>query len=317
MSSIYDWSLLAANNANSDSDINWAEGQAPSTVNNSARFMMQRLKEFVADLGAITAVGGSANVLTFTAKSGFSTYSDGIRLAFRASADNTGAVTLNVNAAGAKPVVKYTVDGETALSAGEIQAGGIYEVIYSAALSGASGGWLVLNPTNVPVPVPQAIASGFISAAGMSTVPTGWLECNGAAVSRTTYANLFSAIGVGWGAGDGSTTFNVPELRGEFPRGWDHGRGVDAGRAFASFQLDAIQNITGGFSSRRTNAVAPEDLADWDGAFYDDGLGGSDLSVAVGGAIQRRQTGFDASRVVRTATETRGRNAAVMFVIKT
>lgn len=314
MSSIYDWSLLAANNANADTDINWAEGQAPSTVNNSARFMMQRLKEFVSDLGAIAAVGGSANVLTFSAESAFSTYSDGIRLTFRGGADNTGAVTLNVNAAGAKQVVKYTVDGETALSAGEIQAGGIYEVIYSAALNGAAGGWLILNPTSIPEP--QAIASGLIMPSAMSTAPSGWLECNGAAISRATYANLFTAIGVVWGTGDGSTTFNVPDFRGEFIRGWDHGKGTDSGRAFASFQLDALQNITGGFSSRRTSAAAPEDVADWSGAFADNGLGGSDLSVDVGGAINRRVTKFDASLVARTAAETRPRNAALMLVIK-
>lgn len=307
MASIYDWSLLAANNANSDSDINWAEGQAPSTVNNSARFMMQRLKEFVSDLGAITAVGGSANVLTFSAKSSFSTYSDGIRLTFRASADNTGSVTLNVNAAGAKPVVKYTVDGETALSAGEIQAGGIYEVVYSTALSGATGGWLVLNPTNVPEPAPQAVASGLIFAAGMSTVPTGWLECNGAAVSRTTYANLFAAIGVDWGAGDGSTTFNLPELRGEFPRGWDHGRGIDAGRAFASSQ--AVQ--TNRPTQLRSNVDA---TADFD-----------TVTIPESGESPEFDTGGNANvgastrtmAITMSGTETRPRNVAVMFVIKT
>jgi phage-related tail fiber protein len=55
-------------------------------------------------------------------------------------------------------------------------------------------------------------------------------------VSRTTFAELFSAIGTTHGAGDGSTTFNVPDLRGEFVRGWDHGRGVDSGRGLGSLQ---------------------------------------------------------------------------------
>ncbi len=74
-----------------------------------------------------------------------------------------------------------------------------------------------------------------------STAPTGWLKANGAAVSRTTYAALFSAIGTTFGAGNGSTTFNLPDLRGEFPRGWDDGRGVDVGRTLGSAQ--ASQNI--------------------------------------------------------------------------
>jgi len=58
-----------------------------------------------------------------------------------------------------------------------------------------------------------AFAPGFIAAFGGTTTPTGWLECNGQNVSRTTYAELFSAIGTTWGAGDGSTTFTLPDLR--------------------------------------------------------------------------------------------------------
>ncbi len=69
-----------------------------------------------------------------------------------------------------------------------------------------------------------------------STAPSGYLKCNGAAISRTTYAALFSAIGTTFGAGDGSTTFNIPDLRGEFIRGWDDARGVDTSRVFGSWQ---------------------------------------------------------------------------------
>ena len=77
------------------------------------------------------------------------------------------------------------------------------------------------------------------------TAPVGWLKANGAAVSRTAYAALFAAIGTTYGAGDGSTTFNLPDLRGEFMRGWDDGRGIDHGRVLGSAQGDAIRNITG------------------------------------------------------------------------
>lgn len=74
-----------------------------------------------------------------------------------------------------------------------------------------------------------------------SSAPAGWLKANGAAVSRTTYAALFAVIGTTYGAGDGSTTFNLPDLRGEFIRGYDDGRGVDSSRAFGSSQLDQFQ----------------------------------------------------------------------------
>jgi microcystin-dependent protein len=73
-----------------------------------------------------------------------------------------------------------------------------------------------------------------------STAPAGWLKANGAAVSRTAYSELFAAIGTTFGVGDGSTTFNLPDLRGVFPRGWDDGRGLDSGRPFGSYQADAF-----------------------------------------------------------------------------
>jgi microcystin-dependent protein len=73
---------------------------------------------------------------------------------------------------------------------------------------------------------------------GGPSPPTGYLMRNGAAVSRTTYAALFAAIGTWWGAGDGSTTFNLPDSRGVVTRGWDNGRGLDPSRTFGSYQAD-------------------------------------------------------------------------------
>ena len=87
----------------------------------------------------------------------------------------------------------------------------------------------------------QSAPSGMIAYFARNAAPAGWLKANGAAVSRTTYAALFAAIGTTFGTGDDSTTFNLPDLRGEFLRGWDDGRGVDVGRAFGSHQSDAFQ----------------------------------------------------------------------------
>ena len=77
-----------------------------------------------------------------------------------------------------------------------------------------------------------------------STPPSGFLKANGAAISRSTYADLFAVIGTTWGVGNGSTTFNVPDLRGEFVRGWDDARGVDSGRSFGSSQADEFKSHT-------------------------------------------------------------------------
>jgi microcystin-dependent protein len=81
----------------------------------------------------------------------------------------------------------------------------------------------------------EIMAGQIVFCAGNS-IPNGYLECNGATVSRTTYATLFAAIGSTYGPGDGATTFALPDLRGEFLRGADRGRGVDSGRAVGSSQ---------------------------------------------------------------------------------
>lgn len=85
---------------------------------------------------------------------------------------------------------------------------------------------------------PRAV--GKVEMFAMDTAPAGYLKANGALVSRTTYAALFAAIGTVFGVGDGSTTFALPDLRGEFLRGWDDGRGIDTGRVFGSSQSEAV-----------------------------------------------------------------------------
>jgi len=92
------------------------------------------------------------------------------------------------------------------------------------------------------------VPSGTVIHVAMSTAPTGYLKANGALVSRTTYAALFSVIGTVFGVGDGSTTFSLPDLRGEFARGWDDGRGVDSGRGIGTAQAEAVQDHSHTFS---------------------------------------------------------------------
>ncbi|MNJ24682.1 Tail fiber protein [compost metagenome] len=87
-----------------------------------------------------------------------------------------------------------------------------------------------------------AAPPGMIAPFAGPTLPAGWLKANGSAVSRTAYARLFAAIGTRYGAGDGSTTFNLPETRGEFIRGLDDGRNVDPGRGLGTWQ--ASQNLS-------------------------------------------------------------------------
>ena len=86
------------------------------------------------------------------------------------------------------------------------------------------------------------VPSGTVLYFAGSAAPAGWLKANGAAVSRTAYAALFAAIGTTYGGGDFRNTFNLPDLRGEFIRGWDDGRGVDTPRPIGSAQAHALQS---------------------------------------------------------------------------
>lgn len=163
------------------------------------------------------------------------------------------------------------------------------------------------------------------------TPPPGYIKANGALLARTgggAYPKLTAAfLGGGlkvvteavWTAGakgsysqgDGSTNYRIPELRGEFLRGWDDGRGVDAGRALGSAQGDAIRNIQGSL----INVQSDEQIyMTASGAFavVDNGTRGNDA----GGGAPGYNVTFDASRVVPTAAETRPRNAAVLWCIR-
>lgn len=84
----------------------------------------------------------------------------------------------------------------------------------------------------------QGVPSGSVFCMAVASVPSGYLECNGAAVSRTTYSVLFAVIGTQYGTGNGSSTFNIPDLRGEFIRGFDNGRGVNSGRSIGTLEGD-------------------------------------------------------------------------------
>ena len=140
------------------------------------------------------------------------------------------------------------------------------------------------------------IAAGAVIAVGVSSIPTGYLKCNGAAVSRTTYSALFVELGTLYGVGNGTTTFNLPDLRGEFIRGWDDSRGVDSGRSFGSFQADEFKSHN-------------HSLPMWQNS--------TEKSQHTGGAGVATTFGQTAKFTVGTGgSETRPRNVAVMYVIK-
>ena len=179
----------------------------------------------------------------------------------------------------------------------------------------------------------QAAPSGAVQQFAMQTAPTGWLKANGSAVARATYPNLDSAIYVGDGnnatalfgyrctdAGSPntsrSTTGNfivLPDLRGEFVRGWDDGRGIDSGRAFGNLQLDQMQRIQGLFGAGRwvsSFETGPFSVQSGQSSRMADG-------ADVGNVVQM-DTGSAASIAagLRAGTETRSRNISLLYCIK-
>lgn len=110
------------------------------------------------------------------------------------------------------------------------------------------------------------VAPGNIDFFAASTPPAGWIKANGAAISRTIYGALFNVVGTTYGAGDGSTTFNVPDLRGEFVRGWDDARGVDSGRAMGTAQAGEVQAHSHGMPMGSGSAISSSSVVgrdDW------------------------------------------------------
>ncbi len=150
---------------------------------------------------------------------------EGDLFAFRAAL--TASVTIRKNTAQTIPdavLYGYAAD-DIVLQPGE-----------QVVLIWKAGVWKILSFSQFTISSPVGTVAAFASA----NVPTGWVKCNGASLDRTTYARLFANIGILYGTADGSH-FNVPDLRGEFVRGWDDGRGVDTGRAIATAQSDLFK----------------------------------------------------------------------------
>jgi hypothetical protein len=188
---------------------------------------------------------------------------------------------------------------ETAVSALETEVDGKAAASHTQAISTITDLQTTLDGKSATNHTHAALVpAGAIMPFAMSTAPSGWLECNGNLVSRTTYAALFSAIGTTFGSGDGSSTFRLPDLRGEFIRGWAHGRSVDSGRTFGSSQADD-------FKSHNHNIDRYGDPHSTDGYQF---LSSSSLGLPATTSTSIASQG---------GTETRPRNIALMYCIKT
>ena len=191
-----------------------------------------------------------------------------------------------------------------------------------------NGGFLQTDGSgNLSFQIVAGVPTGAVFCVAVATIPTGYLECNGAAVSRTTYAALFSFVGTQYGAGNGSSTFNLPDLRGEFVRGFDNGRGVDSGRGIGSSQSG--QNLSHDHdadASATSNVSDPGHRHNARGYGNDDDGGnqftGSGNNSVRNNAIEDATTGISVATNVSIdvdndgGNEARPRNVAMMYIIK-
>ena len=160
--------------------------------------------------------------------------------------------------------------------------------------------------------------AGTVIWTARTSAPTGYVKANGAAISRSTYSTLFSAIGTTYGSGDGSTTFNLPDLRGEFIRGFDDGRGIDTGRTMGSNQAQGYQ------SHSHTMQAAGSHTHGVNASYHGDGGSGNAYFIDPNGGFNANigwSTGTAGSHTHAIdnsgGTETRPRNIALLGCIKT
>ena len=186
-----------------------------------------------------------------------------------------------------------------------------------------NGGFLQTDGSgNLSFEIVAGVPTGSVFCMAVISIPSGYLECNGAAVSRSTYSALFAVIGTAYGNGNGSSTFNLPDLRGEFIRGVDRGRGVDSGRNIATSQ--GSQNSSHNHSANSTSTVTDP------GHKHNLNFNMGSI-ISSGGAFGLKDSGnadrmFTATTGISVSTstsignqggnESRPRNVAMMYIIK-
>ncbi|MCS3503717.1 microcystin-dependent protein [Bradyrhizobium japonicum] len=221
-SGFYIWSETAAANGTADGAALWPEGMSPSAVNDSARAMMAVLRRWGTDISGGIVTTGSSTAYAIASHSTYDTLAhlDGQMIAFTPHTTSGATVTLNVDGLGAKAVRSGP---GIELPSGTLVQGTPYVATYNNADSAFYLHGLLWNPYNVPI-------GACIDFFGSTAPNSSFVLAYGQAISRTTYATLFSMFSTTYGAGDGTTTFNVPDLRGRVVAGKGDMGGSDAGR---------------------------------------------------------------------------------------
>lgn len=256
------WSTTPSTNATADSIVNAAENQAPSTINDAMRAIMAQVKKTVGDIAGSLVTTGSATAFAIASNEVITSLSDGMTVQARAHTASGAAPTLALDGTAAKTIRPYV---GAALPVGAMLSGGVYTFTYYA----SGDCWLLAGGPSIS----KFIGEGFEWHS--DTLPPLSLWCNGQAVSRTTYAALFAVIGTTFGAGDGSTTFNVPDDCGRVVAGQDDMGGISTknrlpsgvtggvdGSALGNVGGEASHTLTGAESGQKAISAAPVSVTD-------------------------------------------------------
>lgn len=187
-SGVYTWSKTASSNATADTSVNYAEGQAPSSLNDSCRALMASVAKWRDDNTGSLATGGTSTAYTATTNQSFSTLAamSGQSLRLTMSATNGAAPTLNVDGLGAKAIV--TANG-TAVDTGVLVSGRVYGFVYD----NANSIWIVSGG-------PNAFPTGTLMLFQQTAAPTGWTK-------QTTHNDKAIRVVSGTASSGGSTAF--------------------------------------------------------------------------------------------------------------
>lgn len=259
------------------------------------------------------AVATGATNAYVVALSPATSFSDLVGAPIRFKANSTNSITaptVNINGSGA--AVMINSDG-TALGIGQIVSGCVVEGIPRD-----DGKFQVNSPIKATT-ASTAFVTGCIYIWPNETAPAGTMECDGRLLNISAQPNLYAILGTRYG-GDGVTTFRLPDLRGEFIRGWNHGRGLDPG---ASLRTNAGGGLTGDHvGTNQLGAAGPINLPNIPGSITlptinnSEGPGGTGIFISTIGLLGSAIYNFVINVVGNSgATETRPVNIYMMYVI--
>jgi len=277
---------------------NVIEGTGQGLTNGDLNQLGKGIADYVGSSN-FYADGGSSSAYVLSsvgAKQPITAYVDGLIVSFVAANSNVaGVVTVTVNALGV-----ITIDNAT--EGNEISKGKYTVLRYDAALSR-----FLVQKDFSPV--------GVIQAWPTATVPLGYLECDGADISRTDFVSLFDVIGLNYGTGSG-TTFTIPDLRGEFIRGFNNGEANDPDAGVRTDRGDGTQGDNVGTKQLGETAAHIHNLTSWKLTSFD-GTGGRNTVGADAGGSGSLEPQYDDEMVLSTVgNETRPRNVYMMYIIK-